>query len=191
VHGLTPVQAGAVLSAYGLGAIAGGPLGGTLSDRIGRRPTLVVSLIAGGVSMLVLGLVARTATITLAALATGLLYEMYRPVVAATVADVVLPDDRPRAYGLIYWAVNLGASVAPLLGGVIAARSYRALFAVDALDVVAGAHELLVLTIADFVLVDEVIGQPHSSIGRPRPDAPVHRPLERYIRSTSCSDGGI
>ncbi|MGH9387821.1 MAG: MDR family MFS transporter [Vicinamibacterales bacterium] len=132
VQSLTPTQAGAVLSAYGLGAIAGGPIGGALSDRIGRRPTLVVSLIAGGVSMLVLGLVARTVTMTLAAVATGLLYEMYRPVVAATVADVVRPDDRPRAFGLIHWAVNLGASVAPLLGGVIAASSYRALFAADA-----------------------------------------------------------
>jgi MFS family permease len=132
VRGLTAVQAGAVLSAYGLGAIAGSPLGGALSDRVGRRPTLVVSLIAGGASVLVLGLVEQTATVTLAAVATGLFYEMYRPVVAAAVADVVGPDDRPRAYGLIYWAVNLGASVAPLLGGAIAARSYRALFAADA-----------------------------------------------------------
>ncbi|MBI1873438.1 MAG: MFS transporter, partial [Acidobacteria bacterium] len=38
----------------------------------------------------------------------------------------------PRVYGLLYWAVNLGASIAPLLGGLIAARSYRALFAADA-----------------------------------------------------------
>jgi MFS family permease len=132
VRGLTPTQAGALLSVYGLGAIAGGPIGGALSDRIGRRPTLVVSLIAGGASMLVLGLVTRTVTMAIAAAATGLLYEMYRPVVSATVADVVRADDRPRAYGLIYWAVNLGASVAPLLGGLIAARSYRALFAADA-----------------------------------------------------------
>jgi MFS family permease len=132
VRRLTPAQTGAVLGAYGLGAIVGGPFGGALSDRIGRRPTLVVSLIAGGASMLVLGLLTPTATMTLAAAATGLLYEMYRPVVAATVADVVLPVDRARAYGLIYWAVNLGAAVAPLLGSVIAASSYRALFATDA-----------------------------------------------------------
>lgn len=129
VRGLTPAEAGAIVSAYGLGAIAGGPLGGAVSDRIGRRPTLVASLVAGGASMLVLGLVTRTTSIT--ALVTGLLYEMYRPVVSATVADVVISDDRPRAYGLIYWAVNLGASIAPLLGGFIAARSYPALFAVD------------------------------------------------------------
>ena len=37
---------------------------------------------------------------------------MYRPVVSATIADVVSSEARPRAYGLIYWAVNLGASIA-------------------------------------------------------------------------------
>lgn len=131
-RGLTPVQAGAILTAYGLGAIGGGPIAGVLSDRIGRRPTLVASLMAGGASMLVLGLVTGHATMIIASAVTGLLYEMYRPVVSATIADIVRPDDRPRAYSLIYWAVNLGASVAPLVGGLISARSYRALFAADA-----------------------------------------------------------
>jgi MFS family permease len=131
-RGLTATQAGAILSVYGLGAIAGGPVGGALSDRFGRRPTLVLSLIAGGASMLVLGLVTRPVTMTAAAATTGLLYEMYRPVVSATVADLVRAADRTRAYGLIYWAVNLGASVAPLLGGLIATRSYRGLFVADA-----------------------------------------------------------
>lgn len=131
VRGLTSAEAGAIVSACGLGALAGGPLGGAVSDRIGRRPTLVASLVGGGASMLVLGLVTHTTSITVAALVTGLLYEMYRPVVSATVADVVMSEDRPRAYGLIYWAVNVGASIAPLLGGFIAARSYPALFAVD------------------------------------------------------------
>ena len=79
--------------------------------------------------MLVLGLVSRSAAIVAMAATTGLLYEMYRPVVAAAIADVVPSDDRPRAYGLIYWAVNLGASVAPLLGASVATRSVcRAVF---------------------------------------------------------------
>jgi MFS family permease len=131
-RGLTPVQAGAILTAYGLGAIVGGPIAGALSDRIGRRPTLVASLMAGGASMLVLGLVTGHVTMIIASAVTGLLYEMYRPVVSATIADIVPPNDRPRAYSLIYWAVNIGASVAPLIGGLISARSYRALFAADA-----------------------------------------------------------
>jgi MFS family permease len=133
VRGLSAAQAGAVMSVYGLGAIAGGPLGGALSDRVGRRLTLGASLIGGGASMMVLGLMTGTPAITAAAAVTGLLYEMYRPVVNATIADVVHPDDRPRAYGLVYWAINLGASAAPVLGGLIAARSYRLLFAADGL----------------------------------------------------------
>jgi len=131
VRGLSAAQAGAVVSAYGLGAIVGGPFGGALSDRIGRRPALAGSLVAGGASMFALGLASQPVAIAAMAAVTGLLYEMYRPVVSATIADIVGPDDRPRAYGLIYWAVNAGASIAPLLGGVIAARSYRALFAAD------------------------------------------------------------
>jgi MFS family permease len=112
--------------------MGGGAFGGAASDRVGRRPILALSLIGGGSSMLLLGLLTTTAAITGIALLTGLLYEMYRPVVSATIADVVAAEDRPRAYGLIYWAVNLGASIAPILGGVIAARSYRALFLADA-----------------------------------------------------------
>jgi MFS family permease len=114
---LTPAQAGAVIAAYRIGAIGAGPIGGALADRIGRRPTLVASLIGGGVSMFVLGLMTRTTTITAVAIATGLLYEMYRPVVSATVADIVSAEARPRAYGL----------------SVLAAHSYRVLFAVDAI----------------------------------------------------------
>ncbi len=131
VRGLSAAQAGTVISAYGLGGIGGGPFGGALSDRIGRRPTLAASLIGGGASMFVFGLMTRTPAIVAAAAVTGLLYEMYRPVVSATIADIVPSDDRPRAYSLIYWAVNLGASIAPILGGLLAARSYVALFAAD------------------------------------------------------------
>ena len=132
VRGLNAAQAGAVISAYGVGSMGGGAFGGAVSDRAGRRPVLTVSLIGGGASMLLLGLLTTRPAMTATALLTGLLYEMYRPVVSATIADVVAVEDRPRAYGLIYWAVNLGASIAPILGGLIAASSYRALFVADA-----------------------------------------------------------
>lgn len=131
VRGLTAAEAGAIVSVYGLGAIAGAPLGGALSDRVGRRPTLVASLIGGGASMFALGLVTRLPAMVVTAAVTGLLYEMYRPVVSATIADIVRSEDRPRAYSLLYWAVNLGASVAPPVGGYLAATSYPVLFAAD------------------------------------------------------------
>src|SRR5262245_31315648 len=66
-RGLTPAQAGTVIATYGLGALVGGPLGGLAADRIGRRLTLVLSLGAGGVAMLALGLVTGVVAITVAA----------------------------------------------------------------------------------------------------------------------------
>lgn len=131
-RGLSLGQTGLVLSCYGLGAIVAAAGGGILSDRIGRRPTLVAALMLGAVAMLVLGLMRSISGIALAALGTGLLYELYRPAVSATVADLIPSSDRPRAYSLIYWAVNAGAAIAPILGGVLVAKSYFALFAADA-----------------------------------------------------------
>ena len=124
VRGLTPAEAGYVVAAFGCGALAGAPLGGALSDRLGRRPPLVASLIGGGASMGVLGFVTAVPSIIVMAAVTGLLYEMYRPIVSAVIADIVVSGDRPRAYTLNYWAINIGAAIAPPLGAFIAARSY-------------------------------------------------------------------
>ena len=131
VRGLTAAEAGYVVAAYGCGALGGAPLGGALSDRLGRRPPLVASLVAGGASMVVLGFVTGVAAVVVMAAATGLLYEMYRPIVASVIADIVESGDRPRAYALNYWAINMGAAIAPPLGAFIAARSYPVLFVAD------------------------------------------------------------
>jgi MFS family permease len=134
VRGLTPALAGTIVSTYGLGAMFGSALGGALSDRVGRLPVLVGSLIGGAVAVTALGLVTSLTAIAAAAAATGFLYEMYRPVVSAAIADLVAPEHRVRAYGLIYWAVNIGASIAPIAGGqIVAALGYRVLFIADAI----------------------------------------------------------
>jgi MFS family permease len=143
VRRLSAAHAGLIVSAYGVGAMTAGPVAGAISDRIGRRVTLIVSLLAGGASMVILGLVPTGSLFAMAAI-TGMLYETYRPVAAATIADVVEPDHRPRAYSLNYWAVNLGASVAPLLGSAIVARSYDWMFLADGLTTAAYGVLLLV-----------------------------------------------
>ena len=55
---------------------------------------------------------------------------------AAAVAEIVEPADRPRAFGLIYWAVNLGVSVSGVLGGLLAERGWWLLFVLDAVTCV-------------------------------------------------------
>ena len=55
-----------------------------------------------------------------------------QPATGAVVADVVSPEDRPRAYGLLHWAINMGFSLASVLGGVLAREGYAWPFVADA-----------------------------------------------------------
>ena len=62
----------------------------------------------------------------------GFFVVLYRPAVSAAIADLVPPEGRPRAYGYLYWAINLGAAVAPVIAGLMAQRAYLLLFIGDA-----------------------------------------------------------
>ena len=62
----------------------------------------------------------------------GLTSNAARPAFAAMVADVVPPADRVRAFGLNYWAINLGFATAAVVGGLLASTGYRTLFIGDA-----------------------------------------------------------
>jgi MFS family permease len=114
-----------------------------MADRFGRRFTLVTGMVATAGALLVLGAVRPVWALVPAAIAAGLAIDLYRPAVAALVADLVSPADRPRAYGLLYWAVNLGVSVAGVLGGVLANRGYWLLFVLDALTCLVFAAVIL------------------------------------------------
>ena len=132
-RGLPPATAGAVTSLYGLGAAAASALGGYLADHIGRRATLVAALALGGLGMMALGFARDLAVIAPACFVVALLGESYRPAMQAAVADLVPAADRVRAFGILYWVINLGFSVGLLLGGVLASRSFLLLFLGDGL----------------------------------------------------------
>ncbi|MFD0686808.1 MDR family MFS transporter [Actinomadura fibrosa] len=132
-RGLSLGQAGAVMAVLGAGSFAGQLAGGWLADRLGRRITLTAATVGTGAAMLALGYAQGIVALTAAALLLGLLLDMYRPASAAMVADLVSPAERPRAFGLLFWAINLGWSVAMVLGGTLAQQGFAWLFWIDAL----------------------------------------------------------
>jgi MFS family permease len=131
VRHLSLAQAGLMVALYGAGGSVAGPLGGFLADRVGRRATLLVALGVGGAGMMSIGFVQRLETLAPAIFCVAAVTEMYRPAMQATVADLVPPADRVRAYGLVYWVINLGFSVGLTLGGVLSRVSWRWLFVGD------------------------------------------------------------
>jgi MFS family permease len=131
-RGFNADAAGRVVALYGVGLLLAGPLGGYLADHIGRRLTMLLGLAAGGLCVAVIGFVRDPAALSLLAFLSALTGDVYRPAANAAVADVVPPRDRARAYGLIYWAVNLGWAVSLSVAGFVAERSMLALFLADA-----------------------------------------------------------
>jgi MFS family permease len=132
-RGLSAELAGLVISLHAVGGLFAGPVGGTLADRLGRRATLLVGTAAAGTFMLALGLARSTAAIVAIAPFLGFFTDLCRPPLQAAVADVVPPAERRRAYGLLYWAINLGFAGAAASGGLLAERHFTLLFVIDAL----------------------------------------------------------
>ncbi|MFD7656091.1 MDR family MFS transporter [Actinosynnema sp. NPDC059797] len=131
-RGLSVTEAGAVLALVGIGQVFSPLIGGVLADRVGRRATLTGGLLATGAAMVAVGYATDVVVLLGLALLLGLVLDLFRPAVQAIVADLVPPDDRPRAYGLLLWAINLGFSIAMVLGGSLAGAGYLPLFWVDA-----------------------------------------------------------
>jgi MFS family permease len=125
--------AGFVAALNAVGSAVSAVAGGVLADRVGRRATLLGALVASAVTLVALGSVHSVALIAVLAFLAGLANNATRPAIGAIIADVVPSADRGRAYGLNYWAINLGFSVAMLSAGAVAAHSYTLLFIGDAL----------------------------------------------------------
>ncbi|HEX2992276.1 MAG TPA: MFS transporter [Anaerolineales bacterium] len=126
-------RAALIVSLFGAGSFLAQLGGGELTDRLGRRPVMLMSFFVTPVFMIMLGLARDLFLISAATLIVGFFMDLYRPAVGAAIADLVPPESRTRAYGYNYWAINLGAAVAPLLAGLMASYNYLILFVADAL----------------------------------------------------------
>ncbi|MFD7978595.1 MDR family MFS transporter [Streptomyces sp. NPDC059071] len=124
--------AGLVVALHGLGGVAGSPLGGMLTDRWGRRPTMVTMHLAAATCAVLLALVTSAWGVALVVLLMGVAMQAVRPSINATIADLVPAHEVRRAYALNYWALNLGFAIAAIGGGAAIVFGYRTLFLVDA-----------------------------------------------------------
>jgi MFS family permease len=132
-RGLPAEVAGLIISLYAAGGLVAGPVGGVLADHIGRRATLLLGTSCAGTLMLALGLARSTVAIAALAPFVGFFTISCVAPLQAAVADVVPPEHRTRAYGLVYWAINLGFSAASICGGALAEHHFTTLFVIDAL----------------------------------------------------------
>ncbi|MET7281040.1 MFS transporter [Kribbella sp. NPDC005582] len=137
-RGLSATTAGAVLAAVGIGDIASQLLGGWLSDRIGRRRTMLIGFLGTAVALITLGAATTLPGIAAAAFGVGMLAELFRPVGSAALADLP-PEDRIRAFGLLFWAANVGYTISTVAAGVLVRQGYGVLFWINAVAAIIAA----------------------------------------------------
>jgi MFS family permease len=119
-----------------VGSLAAILAGGLLTDRLGRRLTLLLSLFGSGALAIGMGLAPSLSMFALLLVGFGFLADLYRPAASAIIADVLPSGQRAVGYAGLRAAVNLGFSFGVALGGLIADRSWRALFFADGLTTV-------------------------------------------------------
>ncbi len=132
-------QAGFVMAMFGTGSLCGAFVGGKLVDKIGYYPILVWSLLLSGFMLLILGQMHSywlIAFFTFMVTATG---DAFRPANSASISNYSSKKNYPQAIALNRLAMNLGFTIGPILGGLLATISYTFLFWADGLTCIFAA----------------------------------------------------
>lgn len=129
---ISPSRAALMVALFGAGSFLSQLSGGEMTDRMGRRPVMLMSFFVTPIAIIILGLAQAIWLISLMTFLAGYFTDLYRPAVNASIADLVPSEDRSRAFGYLYWAINLGAALAPILAGFMAHYNYFLLFLGDA-----------------------------------------------------------
>jgi predicted MFS family arabinose efflux permease len=130
-------DAGLLLSFFGFGSMAGSYIGGWLTDKIGQFKVQFLSLTTGGIMFLLLGQIKTFWLLALWLFFVSLINDSLRPANATSISIYARPENVTRAFSLNRMAVNLGFSIGPAAGGLLAAISYHYLFLVDGFSCIA------------------------------------------------------
>lgn len=143
--GFSLSQAGWVMGAYGVGSILGAYIGGQLTDKFGFYHIQLYSLIGSSVFLILLVFLTDYYLILLTVFVFSTVTDTLRPANSVAIAAYSAPEKRTRSFSLMRFAINLGFSVGPAMGGLVAEYlGYRWIFMIDALTCL-GAALLLFL----------------------------------------------
>lgn len=117
--GANAVGVGLILTIYALAQFIFTPILGSLSDRYGRRPVIITSLVIEAIALALTAL-ASTLPLLFVARFIGGVGSSNIGSAQAVVSDVTPPTGRARGMGLIGAAIGMGFVVGPAIGGVLA-----------------------------------------------------------------------
>ncbi len=122
------VEAGIVLSTFGIGSVIGSLLGGWLTDKIGSFRVQSLSLFLSAPIFALIPQFTSLYGVAGIILLLSIIAETFRPSNSASISLYAKPENITRAFSLNRMAINLGFSFGPAMGGLLATISYSWLF---------------------------------------------------------------
>jgi DHA1 family tetracycline resistance protein-like MFS transporter len=157
--GASPLVIGLLFASFSLSQLIASPLLGELSDRWGRRPVLIFSLLGTVISFVMLALAHSLFMLFAARIVDGLSGGNITTA-RAYIGDITSDENRARAFGMLGAAFGLGFIIGPGLGGLFAHISYTApIWAAAAITVVA--------TVLAWLWLPETVHRVHAVAGSP------------------------
>jgi MFS family permease len=115
IHFGIGIISGAIVAAFTVAQLLSAPMWGRFSDRVGRRPTLLIALSASAIAYLIFGFAHSLFVVFISRVVQGAGGGTVG-VIQAYVADSTAPQDRARALGWLSATTNLGVALGPVLG---------------------------------------------------------------------------
>jgi MFS family permease len=134
-RGFSVAQSGLAITAYSVGSILGGLLGGELTHRIGPRATITTAMLGSAGFLAAVPLLSRPAMISpliVTLLLAGLATQSYRPAAAMLLSTLMPAEIRLMGFSMMRIALNLGAALSPLIAAVLIPFDWNLLLWFDA-----------------------------------------------------------
>lgn len=129
--GFSLQETGSMIACYGIGSIVAAYLGGWLTDKIGHFKVQFFGLVLGGILCFVLMYMRDFYSFIITVFILAVVIDSIRPANATSVSFYAKPENITRAFALNRMAINLGFAIGPMVGGILAAISFKWLFIVD------------------------------------------------------------
>jgi MFS transporter, DHA1 family, multidrug resistance protein len=116
-------ELGLLVASYAVMRLIFGPIWGNLSDRVGRKPVLMVGIFGYGITMILFGLATKLWMLFVFRALSGILSSATSPTTMAYVGDSTPEKERGQGMGILGAAVGVGTIFGPGLGGLLAGEN--------------------------------------------------------------------